>query len=146
MRWAAERWACSTVPHSTEKILAAIVTGWGMLPRAARSATEALEWLRAGEEYDVAVLDMHMPEKDGLMLAREIRQLPGGTGLPLVLLSSLGMRDVKAEKELFTAALTKPVKPSQLFDVLAGIFKEALCDVWIHTAEGAGSLHGVASG
>ncbi len=109
---------------TNRRILAAIVTGWGMFPRAARSAAEALEWLRAGEEYDVAVLDMHMPEKDGLMLAREIRQLPGGTGLPLVLLSSLGMRDVTAEKELFAAALTKPVKPSQLFDVLAGIFKE----------------------
>jgi PAS domain S-box-containing protein len=109
---------------TNRRILAAIVTGWGMLPRAARSAAEALEWLRAGEEYDVAVLDMHMPEKDGMMLAKEIRQMPGGTSLPLVLLSSLGMRDITTEKELFAAALTKPVKPSLLFDVLAGIFKE----------------------
>ena len=110
---------------TNRRILAAIVTGWGMLPRAARSADEALDWLRAGEAYDVAVLDMHMPDKDGLMLAKEIKHLPSGTNLPLVLLSSLGIRDITAEKELFAAALTKPVKPSMLFDVLAGIFKEA---------------------
>ncbi|HUJ43844.1 MAG TPA: CHASE domain-containing protein [Opitutaceae bacterium] len=110
---------------TNRRILAAIVTGWGMLPRAARSADEALEWLRAGEAYDVAVLDMHMPDKDGLMLAKEIRRMPSGTNLPLVLLSSLGVRDITTEKELFAAALTKPVKPSMLFDVLAGIFKEA---------------------
>jgi CheY-like chemotaxis protein len=32
---------------------------------------------------------------------------------------------VTSEKKLFNAAVTKPVKPSQLFDLLAGIFKEA---------------------
>jgi CheY-like chemotaxis protein len=32
---------------------------------------------------------------------------------------------VTSEKKLFAAALTKPVKPSQLFDVLAGMFTEA---------------------
>jgi CheY-like chemotaxis protein len=96
-----------------------------MVPRAAQSAAEALEWLRGGEVFDVAVLDMQMPEIDGVMLAREIRRLPGGENLPLVLLSSLGQREVTAEKNLFNAALTKPVKPSQLFDLLAATFKEA---------------------
>ena len=59
------------------------------------------------------------------MLAREMRLLPGGDKLPLILLSSLGQREVTSEKNLFNAALTKPVKPSQLFDLLAGTFKEA---------------------
>jgi CheY-like chemotaxis protein len=109
---------------TNRRILNAIVTGWGMLPRAAHSASEVLEWMRRGESFDVAILDMQMPEMDGVMLAREIRLLPGGSKLPLVLLSSLGVRDVTTEKQLFAASLTKPVKPSQLFDVLAGIFKE----------------------
>jgi CheY-like chemotaxis protein len=43
----------------------------------------------------------------------------------LVLLSSLGQREVTSEKNLFNAALTKPVKPSQLFDLIVGTFKEA---------------------
>ena len=109
---------------TNRRILTTLVSGWGMVPRAAKSATEALGWLRAGETFDVAVLDMQMPEMDGVMLAREIRALPGGEKLPLILLSSLGQREVTSEKKLFNAALTKPVKPSQLFDLLAGIFKE----------------------
>jgi CheY-like chemotaxis protein len=95
-----------------------------MVPRAAQSASEALGWLKAGEPFDVAVLDMQMPEMDGVMLAREIRTLPGFDKLPLILLSSLGQREVTSEKKLFRSALTKPVKPSQLFDLLAEIFKE----------------------
>ncbi len=109
---------------TNRRILTGVVSGWGMVSRAAQSASEALEWLRAGEVFDVAVLDMQMPEMDGVMLAREIRRLAGGEKLPLVLLSSLGQRDFASEKNLFNAALTKPVKPSQLFDVLAGSFKE----------------------
>jgi PAS domain S-box-containing protein len=109
---------------TNRRILTALVSGWGMVSRAAQTAKEALDWLRAGEVFDVAVLDMQMPEMDGVMLAREIRLLPGGPKLPLVLLSSLGQREITSEKDLFNAALTKPVKPSQLFDVLAGSFKE----------------------
>jgi PAS domain S-box-containing protein len=109
---------------TNRRILATVVASWGMMPRAARSASEALDWLRAGERFDVGILDMQMPEMDGMMLAREIRRLPGEGQLPLVLLSSLGLRDVAAEKQLFAASLAKPVKPSQLFDVLATIFKD----------------------
>ena len=58
---------------TNRRILTTLVSGWGMVPRAAQSASEALEWLRAGERFDVAVLDMQMPEMDGVMLAREIR-------------------------------------------------------------------------
>jgi PAS domain S-box-containing protein len=110
---------------TNRRILTTLVSGWAMVPRAAESGAQALEWLRAGEVFDVAVLDMQMPDMDGVMLAREIRNLPGGDKLPLILLSSLGQREVTAEKALFNHALTKPVKPSLLFDLLAGTFKEA---------------------
>ncbi len=109
---------------TNRRILGALVGSWGMTSRLARSAREALEWIRGGEHFDVAVLDMHMPEMDGVMLAHEIRRLPDGAALPMVLLSSLGQREVTSEKDLFAAALTKPVKPSQLFDALAGLFTE----------------------
>jgi PAS domain S-box-containing protein len=109
---------------TNRRILTTLVSGWAMVPRAAQSAAEALVWLRAGEAFDVAVLDMQMPDMDGVMLAREIRKMPGREKLPLVLLSSLGQREVTSEKNLFNAALTKPVKPSQLFDLIAGTFKE----------------------
>ncbi len=47
-----------------------------MVPRGAQSGHRALEWLRAGENFDLAILDMQMPGMDGLMLATEIRKLP----------------------------------------------------------------------
>jgi signal transduction histidine kinase/DNA-binding response OmpR family regulator/HAMP domain-containing protein len=93
---------------------------WGMTTRETASPREALDWLRAGESFDLAILDMHMPEMDGMQLAREIRQL--NAQMPLALFSSLGRREVGEQADLFAAHLTKPIKQSQLLDVLVTIF------------------------
>jgi CheY-like chemotaxis protein/HPt (histidine-containing phosphotransfer) domain-containing protein len=61
-----------------------------------------------------------MPEMDGVMLARGIREQRPPTALPLLLFTSLGRREVGAEAVGFAAHLTKPIKPSQLFDALVG--------------------------
>jgi CheY-like chemotaxis protein/HPt (histidine-containing phosphotransfer) domain-containing protein len=92
-----------------------------MLPRGANSAEQALEWLRAGESFDLAILDMQMPGMDGVMLAREIRNLPRTTMMPLVLLTSMGIRPNQPDVSgvAFSSCLTKPVKPAQLYEVLA---------------------------
>jgi CheY-like chemotaxis protein len=42
-----------------------------MRPRATHSPLEALNWIRQGDPFDVAILDFQMPEMDGLMLAQE---------------------------------------------------------------------------
>jgi CheY-like chemotaxis protein len=65
-----------------------------------------------------------MPEMDGVMLAREIRRLRPAPQLPFVLLSSLGQRELVADKTLFSAYLTKPAKPSQIFDALTALFRD----------------------
>src|SRR5439155_1627830 len=49
------------------RILSLQTSKWGMIARGANSAAQALEWLRAGESFDLAILDMQMPEMDGLM-------------------------------------------------------------------------------
>jgi signal transduction histidine kinase/DNA-binding response OmpR family regulator len=94
---------------------------WGMVPRDTGSPHQALRWLdgpekQAGETFDLAILDMHMPEMDGLALARRIRELQ--PKLPLVLFSSLGRREAGDTEGLFSAYLSKPVRQSQLFDTL----------------------------
>jgi CheY-like chemotaxis protein len=107
---------------TNRRILTKQVQSWGMLPCAAASGPEALEWIRRGDPFDVAVLDLQMPEMDGLTLAAEIRKHRDPQALPLVMLTSLG-RTVGAPPEVsFAAYLTKPIKPSQLYDVLVGIF------------------------
>jgi len=92
---------------------------WGMQPRATESPREALRWLEDGEAFDLAILDMHMPEMDGAALARQIRaRIPA---LPLVLFSSLGRREPGSDEGLFDAYLGKPIHQSSLFDTLVGI-------------------------
>lgn len=56
-----------------------------MLPRDTGSPTEALAWIRRGDPFDVAFLDLQMPEMDGLALAAGIRRLREASTLPLVM-------------------------------------------------------------
>jgi PAS domain S-box-containing protein len=91
---------------------------WGMQTFTVASAIEALAWLRGGNQCDLAVLDMQMPEIDGVELARLIHEDPAFAGLPLVLLSSLGQQPELRRSGLFAATLTKPIKASQLYDTL----------------------------
>jgi CheY-like chemotaxis protein/HPt (histidine-containing phosphotransfer) domain-containing protein len=95
-----------------------------MPARETGSPAEALAWIRAGERFDVAILDMHMPEMDGAALAAAMRRHPAGAALPLVLFTSLGRREALAETEVFAAYLHKPIKPSQLFDALISVLAE----------------------
>jgi CheY-like chemotaxis protein len=89
---------------------------WGMMPRDTESPDEALRWVADGEPFDLAILDMHMPQMDGLALAGKIRQR--NPGLPLVLFSSLGRKEASDADGLFSAYLAKPLRQSQLFDTL----------------------------
>ena len=93
---------------------------WGMVPSAAVSAAEALDFVRHGHAFDVAVLDMNMPETDGLSLAAEIRSYRSARVLPLIMLTSVAHRprDERMVKAEFAAYLNKPIKPNALFDVL----------------------------
>ena len=74
------------------RVLAEQAAQWGMNPRAAESAAQALDWLRAGEPFDLAVVDLQMPGMDGMALAAEIRKLPGAAMMPLIFLTPLGAR------------------------------------------------------
>jgi PAS domain S-box-containing protein len=109
---------------TNRRILSSYLGAWGMLARATASPLEALAWVQAGERFDAGILDMHMPEMDGVALARAIREQPDGAPLPLILFTSLGRREARAEEEGFAAYLHKPIKPSQLFDALASILAE----------------------
>ena len=104
---------------TSRRILGDLARNWGMVSRSVETPAEALALLKAGEKFDVAILDMQMPQMDGLMLARSIRALQPPVTLPLVLLSSMGR--LEQGSEIFAANLAKPLKPSQLLDVLAQI-------------------------
>jgi PAS domain S-box-containing protein len=110
-------------------------SAWGIVPRETGSPREALDWIRRGDAFDAAILDMQMPDMDGVELAREIRRSRSGRVLPLVMLTSLGRRDVDEAVD-FVAQLTKPIKASQLYEVLMRVFGEIPEEVSPARAEG----------
>lgn len=101
---------------TNRRILAHQVRTWGMAPSTATSGAEALAWIRQGGVFDIAILDQHMPDMDGLTLARAIRQL--NLHPPLIMLTSLGHRERPAPELGLISFLTRPVKPSQFYDAL----------------------------
>jgi CheY-like chemotaxis protein len=109
------------------RILSVQTGKWGMISRSTQTAAQALDWLKAGETFDLAVLDMQMPGMDGLMLAKEIRKLQGSTNMPLVLLTSMGVKPDQPEfiEAGFSTCLMKPLKPVQLQEVLVRVISGA---------------------
>jgi PAS domain S-box-containing protein len=97
-------------------ILMRQIEPWGMSGREAASGREALQWVQQGETFDIAILDVRMPEMDGLTLARELYQVR--PAMPLVILTSMGRREPELSDLKVSAFLTKPIKPAQLYRVL----------------------------
>jgi CheY-like chemotaxis protein len=111
--------------RTNRQILLAQTRAWGMLPRDTDSPPEVLRWLERGDPFDLAILDMQMPEMSGVELACEMHKLRSKESLPLLLYSSLGSEDQNDCGPEFVAHLTKPVHPSVLFDALISLFSIA---------------------
>ena len=103
---------------TNRRILSRQVRSWGMTSTCAASGAEALALVRDGDPFDVALLDMQMPDMDGLGLTSALLQRR--PGLPAVLCSSVG-RLPELPEGLFAACLTKPVKQAQLYRTLARV-------------------------
>jgi PAS domain S-box-containing protein len=111
--------------NATNRAILTLQTrAWGMLPAEAASGQEALAQVQAGVPFEVAILDMHMPDLDWLMLAQELRRLRSAQELPLVMLTSLGRRELETRGVQFAAVLHKPLKPSQLYNALLSLWAE----------------------
>ncbi len=107
--------------ETNRKILTLQTGKWGALTEAFETPRAALDALSDGARFDLAVLDMHMPDMDGVSLARRVRS--ARPGLPMILFSSIGLREIEVEEGLFAAFLAKPLRQSQLFDTLVTQFQ-----------------------
>jgi len=112
---------------TNRRVLERQLQRWGMNAKQAGDADEALSLLQKEDPFDLAVLDMMMPGTDGLDLARKIRGSSDARKLPLILLSSFGQNDanLKARAAGFQAVVTKPVRQSQLREVMLRVLWEA---------------------
>ncbi len=109
---------------TNREILQRQTTAWGLVSDQAENGAQALARLRdatrAGERYDLVLLDFRMPGMDGLELAGAIRADPMLAGLKLVLLSSNGL-DAWTEQTVqadIQGVLHKPVRQADLYKTL----------------------------
>ena len=109
---------------TNRKILTLQAQSWGMQVHSAASGAQALDYLSAGEPFDIAILDMQMPYMDGLSLAAQIHALVDYRELPLVMLSSIGEQIRAKDQTEFAAFLNKPIKQSQLYDTLVQVLTQ----------------------
>ncbi len=103
---------------------------WEMNAVEATSGEESLRLLyaanQAGKAFDIAVIDMNLPDWEGFSLARKIKLDKSLSNTSVVLTTVYGQRgDGATAQEIGVAAyLTKPVRGSQFFDCLAAVLKE----------------------
>ncbi|MBW4665068.1 MAG: response regulator [Chroococcus sp. CMT-3BRIN-NPC107] len=112
---------------TNRQILVLQAQNWQMLPVAVESGAEALKLLQQQNYFELAILDMQMPQMDGLTLAREIQHQLKLTNLPLVMLASIDKANV-IDKTFphvnFAAVISKPIKQAYLYNVLNQIFSK----------------------
>ena len=110
--------------ESNRMILHHLVASWGMQDDQAQDADQALQLVEEAaarqRPYELAILDMMMPGKDGLALAKILKDHPAGQQIRLVLLTSLVQRGraEQARQAGITAFVTKPVRHDQLYESL----------------------------
>jgi signal transduction histidine kinase/DNA-binding response OmpR family regulator len=111
--------------NNARRIAERYCRAWGMETVLAADAAQALALLREPDGFDVLLLDYCMPGMNGLELAREAQKQLGEKAPPMVLFSSASSSksDIEGLGAEFVAYLSKPIKPSTLFNTLIGALK-----------------------
>jgi PAS domain S-box-containing protein len=106
--------------EANRRILTSLLQRWGLTCVAFEHPVAAIEYVRTHGDFDLGVLDMMMPEMNGVELAERLHKLPGRETLPLILLSSISREDLRAFKpmEQFRVVLTKPLRQALLLEAL----------------------------
>ncbi len=92
----------------------------GVMLDIASSGGEALDRV-ATNQYDVILMDLHMPDMDGIEAANRVRQQPNGTQVPIIAMTASTDTDTEmaCREAGMTGYVTKPFKPEALFSALA---------------------------
>ena len=106
---------------SNQRLIRHRASQWGMTVECVSSAREAIEVFSGDREFDLAIIDLQLPDKDGIALINEIRSRSTGRFLPIVLLSSLRLRndDPRPGRAGVSSVIHKPIRPVQLLESLA---------------------------
>lgn len=98
---------------------------WNLTPVTFLSPREALQSIKNGDSYCLMITDMQMPDVDGEMLIRQTREYRSAKELPVIILSSMGLKKPAPSLEV-SAVLSKPAKPGKLYQYISNaLFNKA---------------------
>jgi CheY-like chemotaxis protein len=125
------------------RLVLALLTGMGHEVTLVYNGREAVEAARAGS-FDLALLDIHMPEMDGFEATAEIRSLEKASGRHLPI-AALTANALKGDREACLAAgmddyLTKPIRIPALLEVMARLVAEPVAAPSVAPAIDANAL------
>jgi len=90
---------------------------WSMTPVLAETPSAAIALVEKEKPFDLILLDMQMPEMDGLELAQVLARNPKSARVPKIMLSSIGRR-IEVEGTPLYSALSKPIRQDRLLAAL----------------------------
>jgi signal transduction histidine kinase/CheY-like chemotaxis protein len=104
-----------------QQVAQAFLTMAGLQVTVAQNGLEAVDCVRR-EAFDAVLMDMQMPEMDGLQATRVIRSLPQGARLPVIAMTAAALEEDKQEclAAGMNAHVSKPIEPRELARVLLG--------------------------
>ncbi|HTE30029.1 MAG TPA: two-component regulator propeller domain-containing protein [Chryseolinea sp.] len=108
--------------ETNRRILHTQLLQWKLKPILASSGAEALRLLASPGRFDLVLMDMQMPEMNGVQLAIAVKE--NHPELPLIVLSSMSENLSREQSLLFRSALTKPIKEQILFKHILAQFQE----------------------
>jgi signal transduction histidine kinase/DNA-binding response OmpR family regulator/HPt (histidine-containing phosphotransfer) domain-containing protein len=109
--------------ETIRKMLRQYCDSWGMTVADTPSSADALELVRKGQQFDVALIDSTSPQMDGAKLANDINALGVSRPIKILMLAAHGSAPTSGRdaRSYVQGVLTKPLHQSHLFDALAAI-------------------------
>lgn len=93
----------------------------GLETRETLDPARALEWVKAGQSFDLAIIDMHMPDTNGYVLTQQIREYVKEEDMPVILCTSISAMPSSIDRSIFSAILNKPIRTSSFKNTLAQV-------------------------
>ena len=105
--------------HTNQKVIRSILESEDHIVTIVDNGEKILDALE-DNDFDLVILDMHMPVMDGLEAARIIKFTHAGQKLPVIMLTAdVTIESIQACKDVrIDAYLTKPIEPEKLFGTI----------------------------
>ena len=120
--------------HTNRVVISELLTAWGARHDAVEGGPQALEALhaaqRAGDGYTVVLLDMFMPDMDGMELARRIRAEVSSQVQMVLLTSAADLPSEEAKRAGIAITLPKPIRAQWLHRTLVRLLSSDAAPAW----------------